>query len=134
MGAAPVILDTNVFVGAGFNPHCASARLVAAAGAGALRLVWHETTLAETRRILDKIPRLRFETVAPLFAPDGEFTDALALDAVSLVPDPEDRKFAALAGQTGAVLVSSDDHLLGVRGRLAADIRTPGEAAAYFGV
>lgn len=125
-----VIFDTNVFVGAGFNPRCASAALLRAAEAGALLAIWHETTRAETQRILDKIPRLSFEGFSGLFLPQSEYSGALDLDAVSVVPDPEDRKFAALAVQSGAALVSSDEDLLGVREALAAEIWTPGEAAA----
>lgn len=130
MRAAPVILDTNIFVGAGFNRASASARLIAAIESGALWLVWHETTLAETQRIVGKIPRISFRAIAPLFAAPAKYEDSLDLDAVSVVPDPEDRKFAALAVQSGAPLVSSDDDLLSVREALAADIWTPGEAAA----
>ena len=54
------ILDTNVFVAAGFNPASASARLLGAVGAGRRELVWSEATRRETRAVLERIPRLRW--------------------------------------------------------------------------
>ncbi|MEM7743643.1 MAG: PIN domain-containing protein [Pseudomonadota bacterium] len=106
------ILDTNVFVGGGFNRGSASARLVKAARDGRLLLVWDPSTRGEIERILNKIPRLSFAAVADLFLPAGAFDGDLDLAAVSFVEDAEDRKFAALSLATGAPLVSSDDDLL----------------------
>lgn len=90
--------------------------------------------MTETQRIVSKIPRISFHAIAPLFTSEGEYDGALDLASAAVVPDPEDRKFAALAMQSGAPLVSSDDDLLGVRGQLTADIWTPGEAAARLGL
>lgn len=118
------VLDTNVFVAAGFNARSASARLLAAAGEGALLPVWHETTLAETRAVLERIPRLAWEAAAPLFRPEGAHGAPLDLAAVAFVEDPEDRKFAALALAAGVPLVSADRHLLDHADRLT--VVTPG--------
>ena len=112
------ILDTNVFVAAGFKAGSASARLLAACAAGRLSLVWHESTRRETRAVLERIPRLSWAAAAALFRPEGEHPEPLELAAVAFVEDGEDRKFAALALAAGAPLVSADRHLLDHRGRL----------------
>lgn len=116
--ALRAIADTNVFVGAGFNPGSASAHILEAAAEGRLALVWHATTREETVRILEKIPRLAFAPVAAAFLPAHEHPDPLDLAAVGFVDDPEDRKFAALAMATGAPLISSDKGLLAHADRL----------------
>ncbi len=107
-----VVLDTNVFVGAGFNPGSASAELIAAVRSGDLRMAWSEATRAETRRILEKIPPLSWDDVADVFRDEWRVDVDLDEDRFSEVPDPEDRKFVALATAANAVLVSSDGHLL----------------------
>ena len=119
------ILDTNVFVGAGFNPQSASARLIEAARAGEIALIWDAATRDETRRILTKIPRLSWEAVSDIFLPEYEWTVGTDLAAAAFVEDPEDRKFAALSLATGATLVSSDSDLLDHRNRL--DVMPPSE-------
>src|SRR3954468_18645034 len=91
-----VVLDTNVFVAAGFNPKSASARILAAVRAGRLRLIWNEPTRRETEMILRRIPRLDWEKVADLFQPEGEFTGPVTPEAFAFITDPDDRKFAAL--------------------------------------
>ncbi|WP_287155509.1 PIN domain-containing protein [Euryhalocaulis sp.] len=128
------MLDTNVFVGAGFNPRSASARLIAAAREGGLILVWAEETRAETRRILEKIPPLDWPAAAPLFTEAGRFDGPLDLAAMQAVPDPEDRKFAALSAAADVPVVSSDSDLLDVRGVIGAVVLTPGEAAKKAGL
>ena len=119
------ILDTNVFVGAGFNPASASAALIRAARAGEITLIWDTATRDETRRILTKIPRLSWEDAADAFLPENAWTGGTDLSAVAFVEDPEDRKFAALSLATGATLVSSDSDLLDHRNRL--DVMPPTE-------
>ncbi|MFA7431908.1 MAG: hypothetical protein WCZ23_17260, partial [Rhodospirillaceae bacterium] len=70
-------------------------------------------------RILGRVPRLSWVAVAGLFRPEDRYPGALDRDAFAVVPDRADRKFAALAAATGAVLVTADDDLLGVRDALA---------------
>jgi predicted nucleic acid-binding protein len=81
--------------------------------------VWHDDTARETQRILGMIPRLSWVAVAGLFQPEDRYPGVLDRDAFAVVPDRADRKFAALAAATGAVLVTADDDLLGVRDALA---------------
>lgn len=125
--ARRAVLDTNVFVGGGFNPRSSSARLLKMVAEGELELLWTEATKGETAHILRRIPRLSWEEVEPLFRTESRFGEALALDAFDYVEDPDDRKFAALAAASGATLVTSDDHLLRHRERSELDIVKPSE-------
>jgi uncharacterized protein len=120
-----IVVDTNVFVAAGFNPKSASARILAAVRAGRLRLIWNEPTRRETEMILRRIPRLDWEKVADLFQPEGEFTGPVDPEAFALITDPDDRKFAALSAAANRPLVTNDDHLLAHRNTIGVDILTP---------
>ena len=128
--AAPprVVLDTNVFVAAAFNPGSASARLLADVRAGALTLVWDTATRDETWAVLDRIPPISWGAVADLFRDENAFAGATRPEDFALVADPADRKFAALAAAADCVLVSSDNHLLEDRQSLGITVLTPGEA------
>jgi uncharacterized protein len=106
------ILDTNIFVAAGFNPRSDSAWILQRVKRGDLRLIWNEGTRRETERIVRKIPRLSWESIAPLFRAENCCRAETHPERFLSVPDPEDRKFAALAAATGATLVTRDDHLL----------------------
>src|SRR6266446_8481390 len=92
-----MVVDTNVFVAAGFNPRSASARILAAVREGRFRLIWNEPTRRETEMILRRIPRLDWERIADLFQPEGEFTGPVDPEAFALIEDSDDRKFAALS-------------------------------------
>lgn len=120
-----VVLDTNVFVAAGFRAGSASARIVALVRAGRVRLAWDDATRGETEAVLRRIPPLDADAFVDLFAPEGRCDGAGDPAACAVVPDPGDRKFAALAAAAGAVLVTNDDDLLGVRDRLDALVLTP---------
>jgi predicted nucleic acid-binding protein len=128
-----VVLDTNVFVAAGFNPRSASARLIAEVRAERLHLVWNEQTRRETETVVRHIPPLSWESFAPLFREQDRVAVDTHPEQLAYIPDPADRKFAALARATGAVLVTSDDHLLGTRGRGNVRILTPGEFWRQYG-
>jgi len=121
---ARAVLDTNVFVAAGFAPASASARLLAEAAAGRLALVWCPATRAETAAVLTRIPPLSWPAAAPLFAESGRVDAALDLAGVGFVADRADRVFAALSRAAGAPLVSSDSDLLTHPDRL--DVWAPG--------
>lgn len=69
-----VILDTNIFVAAGFNGRSASARIIEAVRSG--HLVWAAT-------------------FAELFRTEDHFTGATHPDHFDPISDPDDRKFAA---------------------------------------
>ncbi|HHX64466.1 MAG TPA: PIN domain-containing protein [Chloroflexi bacterium] len=122
-----LVLDTNVFVAAGFNRRSYSARIIERIRAGEWRLVWNRETRRETEAVLWQIPPLSSDVFADLFRPEDEFTGRADPAAYPFVADEADRKFAALAVAAGAVLISADDHLLSVRHRLSVPVRTPVE-------
>jgi predicted nucleic acid-binding protein len=118
-------LDTNVFVAAGFNRDSDSAWILQQVERGSLRLIWNEETRRETERIVRKIPPLSWESIAPLFREENCCREETRPEQFLAVPDPEDRKFAALAEATGATLVTLDGHLLQAREGLDLRIVTP---------
>ncbi len=122
-----VILDTNVFVAAGFNSGSASARIVEQVRAGGLRMVWNEQTRAETQRIVSRIPPLSWNSMAGLFREEDRWQGETAPERFDYIPDASDRKFAALAEASGAVLITNDAHLLDHRERAGLPILTPEE-------
>ena len=127
-GEPPAIVrDTNVFVGAGFNPASASARIISEIRAGRLQMVWDDATRREIERIVRKIPPLSGMEVADLFRPEDRCEGDTRLEQFTHIPDPDDRKFAALSEATGAALITSDEHLLSAREQARAPIQTPGE-------
>ena len=127
MTTAAVILDTNVFVAAGFKRHSASARILDQIRTGEVRMIWSEQTRNETRHILNKIPPLSWDSVASLFLEEDRYQGLTVPEAFECIPDADDRKFAALADVTGAVLITNDDHLLSCRDQVQLEILTPGE-------
>jgi predicted nucleic acid-binding protein len=120
-----VVYDSNVFVAAAFNPHSSSARLVEWVRAGRLRLIWHTSTQQETRYQLKKIPPLSWEPFAGLFAAKNQFEGELPVARYTFIADPDDRKFAALAEATRAMLVTNDEHLLAVAVQLSVPVLAP---------
>jgi predicted nucleic acid-binding protein len=92
---------------------------------GALSLIWNEETRRETERIVRKIPRLSWERIASLFREENCWRQETHPEQFLTVPDPEDRKFAALAAATGATLVTLDEHLLRAEGMEEGRVVTP---------
>jgi uncharacterized protein len=133
MDECRLVVDTNVFVAAGFEPKSASARLLDAIAHGPCRMIWHRTTRGETERVLRRIPRLDWQRFALLFRPEWEHRATLDLAPFGSIEDPDDRKFAALAAATASVLVSNDDHLLARRDALPVRVLKPGELVAEQG-
>jgi predicted nucleic acid-binding protein len=120
-----IVIDTNVFVAAGFNPKTAAARILAAVREGRFQLIWNEPTRRETEMVLRRIPHLDWERVADLFQPEMEFTGPVDPESFILVPDPGDRKFAALSAAAQTPLVTNDNHLLSHRNIIGVDVLTP---------
>ena len=125
-----LVADTNVFVAAGFNRRSASARIFDAVRKGQLQLIWNKPTRRETEMILRRIPRLNWEKFADLFRPEAEFTGPVHPEAFDFIPDPDDRKFAALSAAANAPLITNDDHLLAHRDKTSIQIQTPREFLA----
>jgi uncharacterized protein len=120
-----VVLDTNVFVAAAFNPGSSAARLVESIRADRLQMVWDKATRRETQSVLTRIPRLDWDDFAPLFRPDREWCAETCPQRFCAVSDPGDRKFAALACAARAVLITNDAHLLDAAGVEGLDVMTP---------
>jgi len=129
----PVVLDTNVFVAAGFNPHSSSARIVERVRTGELRMVWNEETRGETKAVLQRIPPLSWETLATLFRDQNRHSGQIHPEEFLHVPDAADRTFAALARASDAVLVTLDDDLLAGRERSEIPIVTAEEFEQRYG-
>jgi predicted nucleic acid-binding protein len=130
-GDAPTprfVLDTNVFVAAAFRRDSASAALVERARAGELIVVWNEATRREAEAVLRRIPRLSWDEVCSLFGEAGRFGGRTDPQRFSTVPDPSDRKFAALAAAAQATLVSADADLLHGRPHAGFEVLKASEA------
>ena len=122
-----VVADTNLFVASGFNSDCDAARVLAEVRAGALLLVWDDATRRETERVVRKIRPLAGADFSDLFRPSGRYDGPTQPGPFGFVPDPADRKFAALAAATGAVLLTNDRHLLAGRPHAGLTVLTPVE-------
>lgn len=120
-----VVLDTNVFVAAGFNPGSASAQIVDTLKNTRVLMIWNAQTRQETAQVVQKIPPLAWTDFEELFRAEGCFKGPTAPEAFDYVPDPDDRKFAALAGASNAPLVTLDDHLLGSSHRMKTLVLRP---------
>ena len=129
-----VVIDTNVFVAAGFNSRSAAARILVAVRAGHFLLVWNKLTRRETETILTRIPGLDWARVADLFRPEGEFTGPVDLDAFDMIADRDDRKFVALSAATTTPLVTNDNHVLGQQRAVGIEILSPRAFVAREGL
>jgi hypothetical protein len=89
-------------------------------------MVWNEATRREIERILGRIPPLRGYSVTELFRPADRFSAPTQPEQFAAIPDPDDRKFAALGHAANAIVISNDKHLLGYRDGLELTVLTPG--------
>jgi|SRR5215216_7938694 len=120
-----LVLDTNAFVPAGFNPCSASAKIMEAMKQRQVRMVWNDATRREIEHILQRIPPLRTRPATELFRMADRFTATTHPEQFSFIPDPDDRKFAVLAQVAGAILISNDEHLLRHRDHMDVTVLTP---------
>lgn len=127
-----LVLDSNVFVAAGFNPHSHSAQIVDAVRDGDRQMAWNEATRAEVRLVLQGIPPLSWDDFAGLFREEQRFSGETRPEQHSYVGDPADRKFIALAEAVQAPLVTLDNDLLGPREQAPVPVLTPEEYLDRF--
>jgi hypothetical protein len=95
-----IVIDTNVFVAAGFNHRSASARILGAVREGCFQLVWNKPTRRETETILRRIPRLSLALRAMTDGHDPRFAgDFHAQRPAAATGDPGHQKllFGAVA-------------------------------------
>ena len=126
-----VVLDTNVLIAAGFNPRSHAACIVEAVRAGRLRMAWSDATRRESERLLRRIPPLSWESFRGLFDGAGQFDVDVDVASFGHIPDPEDRKFAALAQAANAALITQDDDLLAQRSIADVPYLTPREFVRF---
>ena len=122
-----VILDTNIFVAAGFNKQSSSAQIIELINKNQLILIWDQATSRETKKIINQIPPLSWAKFQPLFQKNHQFQGITHPEKFGIVEDHDDRKFAALADTSKTALVTNDDHLLSVKNKLNINIFTPSE-------
>jgi predicted nucleic acid-binding protein len=127
-----IVIDTNIFVAAGFNPNSYSATIIERVRQGTFNLAWSTATRRETCAVIEKIPPLNWQDFDDLFMEAHRVTEQIYPEDFSAIPDPDDRKFAALAAKAGATLITNDDHLLAVREQFDVWIDTPGEFLDYI--
>jgi len=120
-----IVIDTNVFVAAGFNSKSAAARILGAVREGRFQLVWSKPTRRETETILHRIPGLDWARVADLFRSEGEFTGPVDPDAFVMIADRDDRKFVALCAAATTPLVTNDNHVLAQRRAAGIEVLSP---------
>ena len=128
------MLDTNVFVGAGFRPASASGRLVAAARAGRLAVVWTAATRDEAERVVGQIPPLGAFDWSAIFRPDGEHTAPLDLAPFEHVAGHLDQTLAALALAASVPLVTADGPLVAGAEQSGVLVYRPAQALAALGL
>jgi len=119
-----VVIDTNVFVAAGFNARSASERILAAIRDRRFQLVWNEPTRREAEFVLRRIAVLGWDKFGDLFRPEGEFTGRVDLHDFVFIEDRDDRKFAALSAAAKVPLVTNDHYLLAHRNLIGFDVLT----------
>lgn len=122
-----VVIDTNIFVAAGFKRNGHAARIIAEVRRGGLRMPWCQATRGEIHHTLERIPPLDWEPFADCFLPSEEWPDPADLAPFAAIPDPADRVFAALAAASQAILISNDSHLLDHQAGLSIEVCTPRE-------
>jgi len=128
-----VVIDTNVFVAAGFNARSASERILAAIREWRFQLVWNEPTRREAEFVLRRIPLLGWYKFSDLFRPEGEFAGRVHPHDFVFIEDLDDRKFAALSAAAKVPLVTNDHHLLAHRNLVGFDVLTPRAFLARVG-
>lgn len=126
-----VVLDTNVLIAAGFNRSCSSARIVQAIEDGQLEMVWNEATRRESQNVISEIPPQAWGRIESLFNKRTKFNGETPGN-FSLVKDPDDRKYAALASAAGAILITNDEHLMKVRAGLGLAVMSPKEFLEHW--
>ena len=127
-GARPVrvVLDTNCFLAARWNPGSASGRIIQMCLDGRLRHLCTPAIAREMRRLVAQAgARPEFRARLERYLASAEMVEPVAVP--ERAADPEDQKFLECAAAGADYLVSSDNHLLDVRGAGRAIVVKPAQ-------
>jgi len=127
-----IVLDTNIFIAAGFRQSNGAARIFDMVHDGKLKFIWNGEIRNEIVGTINKIPGFPGEKFLRLFRKENEFKGKTFPEKYTLVSDPSDRKFIALAKEVKAILITNDDHLLSKRLDLQAKIMSSKEFIIFF--
>lgn len=129
-----IIVDTNVLVGAAYNPDSASRRIVDACREGHCRLVITDAIRREYDRMLPRAIRDANELRRTLDLIAGAEVARAGLEPRVVPGDPEDDKFFAAAWAAGVdAVVTNDRALLSIDGAERVRIVRPSEIAEWLG-
>lgn len=124
-----LVIDTNVFIAAVRAPDSSSRKLLDAVAAGEARLLVSPPVFREYQQVLPKA--VQSQDRERLIRGWLSGAEAVAADRGErvVVDDPDDDKFVelAVAGKADAI-VSNDEHLLGLGGKVSVPVKRPGEA------
>jgi putative PIN family toxin of toxin-antitoxin system len=125
-----VVLDTNVLVAAAYNPGSASRRIVEACLGGQLTPVVSPALRREYEFILARAIRGRPDLERIHRLVDGADIVEPARTPRVVADDPEDDKLVSAALTAGAILVTSDAHLLAISGHEGLKVVRPVDVRA----
>lgn len=126
-----VVLDTNCFLAARWNPSSASAHIIRMCLQGELRHLCTPAVARELRRLVAQVgARPGFIRLVEQYLSTAEVVEPVAVP--ERAADPEDQKFLECAAAGADYLVSSDNHLLDVRGAGRALVVKPGRFLRYL--
>ncbi len=110
-----VVLDTNCFLAARWNPSSASGRIIRMCLDGELRHLCTPAIAREMRRLVRQVGATpSFSASVERYLESAEMVEPVPVP--ERAADPDDQKFLECAAAGADYLVSSDNHLLDVRG------------------
>jgi len=130
-----VVLDTNTFVAARFNPRSASARIIDLCIEGRCQAILSAKLRAEIESVLRRVRAgEEFRAKVQNFL-GGARVVRVARELPLVMEDPEDNKFLNCAIQGGAsYLVTSDHHLLKLGDYLGTRVCKPSQFLVTLGI
>lgn len=109
-----VVVDTNLFVAANYNPNSASAQIVNMIARRDLIFIWSEPIAKEIRKMLDNAQvkdKFKKKVESKMLRPEHCVEPHVRVKEVK--EDPDDNKFLEAALEGGAdYIITSDQHLL----------------------
>ncbi|BCW98840.1 MAG: hypothetical protein KatS3mg024_1667 [Armatimonadota bacterium] len=126
-----VVLDTNCFLAARWNAASASARIIRMCLQGELRHMCSPAVARELRRLVAQVgvPQDFIRLVEQYLATAERVEPAAVPERAA---DPEDQKYLECAAAGADYLISSDNHLLDVRGAGRALVVKPTQFLRYL--